>query len=86
MMKESRFVKVGMILLLILLTVDIGSRIILSPLEAKAAGKQYKNEKKERFGSYAQTEQFANEIANQGWELHSIVVAGMGGGAAIFQK
>jgi len=42
-MRESRFVKVGLILLIILLTVDIGSKILFSPSEAKASGKvQYK--------------------------------------------
>ena len=85
-MKDSKLVKVGIILLLVLLTADIGSRIIFSPVEAKAEGKQYKIVDLEQLGGYSQTEKFVNEMASQGWELHSIVVAGMGGGAAIFQK
>ena len=83
-MKESRWVKVGIILLLILLTVDIGSRILLEPSEAKAAGNvEYKifNERIENI------EQSVNNMTSQGWELHSVVgIDGMSRPLVILKK
>ena len=84
-MKESRFVKVGIILLIILLTVDIGSRILFKPLEAKAAEKiQYKCVNLEQVPSLQGVglenvkpmEQFLNDMGSQGWELQFAWPAG----------
>ena len=73
-MRESRFVKVGLIVVMILLTVDIGSRILFSPSEAKAAGKvQYKLVSLKQLNSDAEVEQLLNNMADQGWEFDTVV-------------
>lgn len=75
MMKESRFVKIGIIVAIVLLTVDIGGRALFSPLEAKAAGNvQYKVVTTGSINSNAEVEQLLNDMASQGWELDTVVV------------
>lgn len=66
-MKESTFVKTGIVVVTILLVVDIGSRIFFSPLEAKAAGKVQYTIAVERVP--AKFESLLNDMASQGWEL-----------------
>ena len=77
-MKRSNFVKIGIIVLIILLAVDIGSRIFVGT-EANAAGKvQYKVVSASNINTPAQYEQLLNQMADQGWTFdHVVAIADM---------
>ena len=81
-MNTSRFVKVGIIILIVLLSIDIGSRILLYTSEVAAAGKvEYKVVSLQSMNSDAEYEELLNNMADQGWELYETV-----GRFSVFKK
>lgn len=73
-MKERRFVKVALIVLMLLLSIDLGSRFFFSPKEVAAAGKaQYKVVMLEDQRA-ATLEKMLNSMAEQGWEFDEMAL------------
>ena len=84
-MNTSKFVKVGIAILIVLLSVDIGSRILLNTTEVAAAGKvTYKVVSLRSLEDEAGYEKLLNDMAAQGWELHETVTSNIR--MAIFKK
>jgi hypothetical protein len=83
-MKKNRFAKVALIILMILLTADIGSRLLSSQSIAIAGSKvQYKVVSAEPINTPEQYEKLLNDMSNKGWTFdHVIAMAEM----IIFRK
>ena len=75
-MKEVRFLIIGIIVLIVLLSVNIGSRILFNPLEAMAAGKtQYKVISTDKINTPSEYEKLMNDMASKGWTFDHMVLA-----------
>ncbi len=73
-MKESKFVKVTLIILVVLLTVDISTKVLFNPSEATAAGKiQYKVVSLGSINSPSEYEELLNSMADQGWTFDHVL-------------
>jgi hypothetical protein len=73
-MEKSRYIKAAFIILFILLTLNIGSRIFFNPSEVIAAGKtQYKVVSGETVNNAQEYENLLNKMADQGWIVNHVV-------------
>ena len=76
-MKKNRFAKVALIILMILLTADIGSRLLSSQSIAIAGSKaQYKVVSAKPINTPEQYEKLLNEMSNKGWRFDHVVEMG----------
>ena len=84
-MRGTKFSKAGIIILIVLLAMDIGSRVLYSTSEAKSARKvQYKVVRlKGDLNSY---ESLLNSMAEQGWTLDQTHMLKMGKDVAVFKN
>ena len=79
-MRERRFIKVALVVLIILLAIDIGSRFFVSSKEVVAAEKvQYKVIDLSRFAEANKYEYLLNDMSNRGWTFDHVVMGAMGG-------
>ncbi len=78
-MAKSKSVKVALIILMILLTVDIGTRLLSSQPIAIAGSKiQYKVVSAKPINTCEQYEALLNDMSNKGWAFdHAIALANM---------
>ena len=83
-MTWSKYLKLVIAFLVLLLTIDIGSRLFFTPSVVNAKSKtQYKVVLTEPVNSKDDYEKFLNGMANQGWEFdHAIFIAEW----AVFKK
>ncbi|MBL7217964.1 MAG: hypothetical protein ISS62_09765 [Desulfobacteraceae bacterium] len=73
-MKKNRFSKVALIILMILLTVDIGSRLLSNQSIAIAGSKiQYKVVSAKPINTPEQYEKLLNDMSNKGWTFNHVV-------------
>jgi len=80
----NKHIKLGLIMVILLLAIDLGSRLFLEPSEAVATAKvQYKALSTKQVKSCAEYEGLLNAMADQGWVFdHFIELADI----AVFRK
>ena len=80
----NKHIKLGLIMVILLLAIDLGSRLFLEPSEAAATAKvQYKALSTKQVKSCAEYEGLLNAMADQGWVFdHFIELADI----AVFRK
>jgi len=84
-MKESRFTKVLLIIIIVLLALNIVLPILSNPMPSYAARLiQYKVS--EMAGGAGDTEKILNEYGKEGWELITVGFSGIGNPIAIFKR
>ena len=80
----NKHIKLGLIMVILLLAIDLGSRLFLEPSEAVATAKvQYKALSTKQVKSCAEYKGLLNAMADQGWVFdHFIELADI----AVFRK
>ena len=74
-MDGSKVIKLTIVLLILLLTIDIGSRLFFSPSVVNAKSKiQYKVVSLKPVITTAELEKLLNDMANQSWEVDHVML------------
>jgi len=74
-MDGSKVIKLTIVLLILLLTIDIGSRLFFNPSVVNAKSKiQYKVVSLKPVNTTAELEKLLNDMANQGWEADQVML------------
>lgn len=86
-MKNSRIMTAVLLIIMILLAIDVASRVLTQEPKVLAGNNlEYKVVPMTEAGTAKQFEKILNEMASKGWKFENYSITSQGRGVAVFSK